>query len=306
MKTLYLPFIDVSVNAEWSDWQNYPAGRPNPLYSKQALEWNVDGLILAFITLATTNEACWAAQPTMPLDWAKPLADDLNAANKAIIVSFGGAANSDISKYFTVEQLIDTYKTVIEMYQAKGLDFDLENGLFDIDKICQALTSIQKDYPDIMISFTLPTLPSGLVSNGLMIVKTAAEANIEFVINGMAMDYYDANYAPEMGQAAIDAATNIANQLATYYPSLTMEELLLKVAITPMIGLNDDNSMFTLDNANQVGAFAQQNPFAFIGEWSFNRDNQSNYTYVDLQTSSNPAQKISGEYAKNFIGGLNS
>lgn len=300
-----MPFIDVLVNADWSDWQNYPAGRPNPLYSQQALEWNVDGLILAFITLATTNEACWAAQPTMPLDWAKPIADDLNAANKAIIVSFGGASNSDISKGFTVEKLIDTYETLIEMYQLKGLDFDLENDLYDIAKICQALNAIQKNHPDLMISFTLPTLPSGLVSNGLMIVKTAADANIEFVINGMAMDYYDANYAPEMGQAAIDAAESIAHQLATYYPLLTMKELLLKVAITPMIVLNNDLSLFTLGNANQVGTFAQQNPLAFIGEWSFNRDNPSSYTYVDLQTSRNSVQKVSGEYANDFIDGLN-
>lgn len=69
----------------------------------------------------------------MPLNWAKPIADDLNVANKAIIVSFGGASNPDISSKFTVDQLINTYESVIDMYQIKGLDFDLESGLY----LCQ-------------------------------------------------------------------------------------------------------------------------------------------------------------------------
>lgn len=65
MVTRYTPFIDVSVNADWGDWENYPNGRPNPLYSQNAIEWKTDGLILAFITLAAANNtACWAAQPS--------------------------------------------------------------------------------------------------------------------------------------------------------------------------------------------------------------------------------------------------
>lgn len=39
MNTLFTPYIDVTINALWSDWQNYPNGRPNSLYSKQAVEW---------------------------------------------------------------------------------------------------------------------------------------------------------------------------------------------------------------------------------------------------------------------------
>lgn len=306
MTTYYTPYIDVSVNAEWSDWVNYPQGRPNPLYSQEAVSWNTDGLILAFITLATgNNTACWAAQPSMPLDWARPLADDLNAAGKRVIVSFGGAANSDISSVFSVSELTATYTSVINMYQARGLDFDLENGLYNIDRICEALKNIQTAFPGVVLSFTLPVLPSGLTGTGLNIVRKAVNAGLNFVINGMAMDYYDPNYASQMGQAATDAATSIAHQLASAYPDQTPETLFHHVAITPMIGLNDDLSLFTLDDASHVGAFSGQHALAFIGEWSFNRDNPSSYNYVDLESSSNPAQRISGEYAQRFLSGRN-
>ncbi|CNI05581.1 chitinase [Yersinia ruckeri] len=305
MVTRYTPFIDVSVNADWGDWENYPNGRPNPLYSQNAIEWKTDGLILAFITLAAANNtACWAAQPSMPLNWAKPLADDLNAAGKSVIVSFGGASNPDISYNFSVEALINTYTLVIEDYCAQGLDFDLENGLYNIDSICQALKSIQASYPSVTLSFTLPTLPSGLTEVGIGIVQKAANAGLKFVINGMAMDYYDPNYATQMGKAATDAATRIAQQLAPFYPSLGIAELYPKVGITPMIGLNDDLSMFTLNDAKRVGEFAKKNDISYIGEWSFNRDNPSAYNHVDLTTSSNPAQNSSGQYAQSFLSGL--
>ncbi|EFV5117738.1 hypothetical protein H3N91_003243 [Salmonella enterica] len=55
MNTLFTPFIDVTVNAEWSDWQHYPNGRPNPLYSQEAIEWGVSGLVFGFITLSASG-----------------------------------------------------------------------------------------------------------------------------------------------------------------------------------------------------------------------------------------------------------
>jgi len=302
MTTIYMPFIDVTVNAIWNDWQNYPNGRPNSLYSKQVVNWNIDGLVFGFITLATTNNTpCWAAHPAMPLDWAKPLANDLNAAGKKVIISFGGAVNSDISTALSVNELIGTYETVIRSYSAAGLDFDLENGLYNVDRICQALVFIQRKYPDVSISFTVPTMPSGLTTTGLNIISKAVDHNLTFIVNGMAMDYYDPIYAPIMGKAANDAAVSIAHQLQEYYPSLDAKALFNKVAVTPMIGLNDDYSMFTLANAKEVGIFARQSGLAFMGSWSFNRDNPSSYEYVDLITSSNPEQKSSGEYSKNFL-----
>ncbi len=56
MKTLYTPFIDVTVNAEWSDWQDYPNGRPNPLYSQEAKAWKVDGLVFGLLLYQRTKK----------------------------------------------------------------------------------------------------------------------------------------------------------------------------------------------------------------------------------------------------------
>jgi len=302
MNPLITPFIDVTVNAEWSDWQHYPYGRPNPLYSQDAVKWNVDGLVLGFITLSASRKACWAAQDTMPLDWALPLANDLKAANLDVIVSFGGASNYDISTAFSTSELISTYQQAITDYHAAGLDFDLENGLYNINNICNALKTIQKNNPQVRLSFTLPTMPSGLTSTGLEIVKQARDVGLNFVVNGMAMDYYDPQAAQNMGKAATDAATSICNQLA----HLSVAGGYSKVAVTPMIGLNDDLSMFRLQDASTLATFARQHSLSFLAMWSFNRDNPSSYSYVDLTTSGNPEQKIPGEYCQHFVNGIKS
>ncbi|RJL49654.1 chitinase [Pectobacterium carotovorum] len=299
MSTLFTPYIDVTINALWSDWQNYPDGRPNSLYSKQAVEWGVGGLIFGFITLSPSRKACWAAQDSMPLNWAVPLANELNASNRDVVISFGGAANSDISTAFSVQELISTYQQAIDEYHAAGLDFDLENGLYNVRNICQALSTIQKNNPKVRLSFTLPTMPSGLTGTGLAIVQQAADAKLDFIVNAMAMDYYDPQYAHNMGLAAIDAAKSICAQLK----NMSIDGGYRKVAITPMIGLNDDLSIFKLADATMLATFAKEQSLGFLGIWDFNRDNPSSYTYVDLTTSSNPEQKKSGEYCQHFVSG---
>lgn len=300
MRTNFTPFIDVTVNAEWSDWQHYPSGRPNPLYSQEAIRWKVSGLVFGFITLSNSGNACWAAQDTMPLSWALPLAQDLDAAGLDVIVSFGGAANADISSEFSVTELVSTYQQVITKYHATGLDFDLENGLYNLNNICSALKGIQQNNPQLRLSFTLPTMPSGLTSTGLDIVQHARDAGLSFVVNGMAMDYYDPQVAKNMGKAATDAATSISQQLE----KLSIPGGYRKVSITPMLGLNDDMSMFTLEDATTLATFARQNMLDSLAVWDFNRDNPSSYTYVDLTTSSNPAQKTAGEYCQHFVTSL--
>lgn len=305
MKTYFTPFIDVTINALWSDWENYPAGRPNPLYSQQVKDWRVDGLILGFLTLSPSRQACWAAQDTMPLDWATPLAQELKNAGKRVIISFGGAANSDISSVFNVSQLVETYETVINTLNADGLDFDLENGLFDAHKICEAAKNLQSEKPDITLSFTLPVMPSGLTDAGMGIITLAKKAGLNFIINGMAMDYYDPAVDGAMGTAATAAANSIRDQLSTLYPSDSQEALNARIAITPMIGRNDDPSeMFTLADADLLGKFSATNKLSFLSMWSLNRDNPSSADHADSVSSSNPEQTVAGEYSHHFVDAL--
>ncbi|WP_074011711.1 hypothetical protein [Candidatus Sodalis sp. SoCistrobi] len=306
MNTLFMPYLDVSVNAKWDEGEAFRAGRPNPLYAELAAALKTDGLTLSFITLGQDNTPCWSGQTATPLDWAKPLTDALADAGLGFNLSFGGASNTDISSVLSEDELLEAYRQAIALYQPRGLDFDLENNQFDIGKISAALARLQPDYPNVQLSLTLPTLPTGLSPEQFALVEQLATANVDFIINAMAMDYFEPGVAGEMGQAAKEAAMNIAAQLETLYPDLSEKARFAKIGVTPMIGRNDDGTIFTLDNAFNVGAFAAQQGLSMLSHWSLNRDNPSDHGYVDSESSSNPEQRVTGEYTSSFLAGASS
>ncbi|HEX7913311.1 MAG TPA: hypothetical protein VF534_35190 [Paraburkholderia sp.] len=82
---------------------------------------------------------------------------------------------------------------------------------------------------------------------------------IDWKVNGMAMDYYNRADDSTMGQSAVKAAKSIKAQLQSMYPALSDAELYAKVAITPMIGLNDDYAMFGFGDADTLATFGCQN-----------------------------------------------
>jgi hypothetical protein len=82
----------------------------------------------------------------------------------------------------------------------------------------------------------------------------------------MAMDYYEGDI--EMGNAAISAAENTLNQMGAVNGSYSYAN----VGITPMIGVNDDGSTFTLADASSVASWASSNGIGRLAFWSVDRD----------------------------------
>ncbi|WP_369476359.1 chitinase [Providencia manganoxydans] len=301
-KTLFSPYFDVTVDAIWNDPLS-PNGKPNPKYSQAAISKGVDGVYLAFLTADANNNAAWGAYSSMPISWAKPFCDALIDANIKVIVSFGGAANYDISVRQTVEQLIATYQDVIDTLGASQLDFDFENDLYDADKAFSALITIVKNNPDIVLSLTLPVMPYGLVTKGLALVQKSVNAGLKMKVNGMAMDYGQGT-DKNMGQAAVDVASSLKNQLKIYYPTLTDTELYDLVQVTPMIGLNDDKSMFNFDDINTLSSFAKTNGVNLISIWSLTRDRVGVGESASASYSGNSAQTKDFEYTERFVNAL--
>jgi hypothetical protein len=93
----------------------------------------------------------------------------------------------------------------------------------------------------------------------------------------IAMDYGDAN-APDpatmMGTYAIDAATATDAQVAGVL-GISDAAAWAKVAVTPMIGQNDQSDeVFTVADAQQLEAFAAAKHLAWLSMWSAARDTE--------------------------------
>ena len=153
-------------------------------------------------------------------------------------------------------ELFEKYKQVVQRYDFKTLDFDIEGKvLADTkanDRRRKALKLLKKAFPKVNLQVTLPVSPTGLAYDAMQLVDDFE------VVNIMAMDYGDVK---QMGAAACEAATNAHKQTGK------------PIGITVMIGKNDTGEVFTLEDAKQLHVFARANHWVyFLSFWSLHRD----------------------------------
>lgn len=203
------------------------------------------------------------------------LVQTLQASGVQIIISFGGANGQEPALSCTdVAQLQAAYQSVINRYNVKMLDFDLENGATtdqaSLTRRDQALKALKAANPGLIISYTLPVLPTGLIASGVNILNSARADGLAIdVVNVMAMDYGSANdNGGQMGLDATYAASATENQVQAAGLSAT-------IGVTPMIGVNDTNTeVFQLSDANLLMNFANSNSYITrLAMWSVARDN---------------------------------
>ncbi|NCY17925.1 MAG: hypothetical protein EBX39_14435 [Actinobacteria bacterium] len=169
-----------------------------------------------------------------------------------------------------------------------------------------AVKQIQNKHPEVLISFTLPTMPDGLTIAGQWLLKLATSLNINYRVNIMPMDY-GYSYNQNMANYAIQAANSLYLFLKTIYPKLLTPQIWNLVELTPMIGLNDVRSEnFTLIDAYNLTIFAKQNNLGGLHMWSVSRDKPCSIDYVSINCSSLNNQKSNYEYMKIFANFQNS
>ncbi len=216
--------------------------------------------------------------------------DDLRAQGGDIMLSFGGAAGTELAAACaTAEDLAMAYQSIIDAYQLTHIDFDIEGAWVahpsSIEHRSLAIRLLQDWARDagrtLHVWYTLPVLPQGLTWDGLNVLESALEWGVELDgVNIMAMDYGD-NAAPpaaaSMGDYAILAAQGVHSQLGELYASFgeprSVQDLWNMVGVTPMIGQNDVSSeVFTIDDAELLRAFASEHGVAMLSMWSITRD----------------------------------
>lgn len=206
----------------------------------------------------------------------------IRAAGGDVIISFGGASGTELALgCSTVASLQAAYQSVINRYSVNSstpvrIDLDIEGGAIldqtSINRRNQALVGLKNANPNLVISYTLPVLPTGLVASGVNMLNSIKASGLNVnVINIMAMDYGSANdNGGQMGLSAVQAASNTHNQVVA-------AGLTASIGVTPMIGINDVNTeIFQLSDAQMLLNFANANSYiSRLSMWSVSRDNGS-------------------------------
>ena len=206
----------------------------------------------------------------------------------SLIISFGGEAGTNLAETCSSASALEQqYQAVVDRYHVYSLDFDVEgaalNNTASINLRNQALAMLVANEAalghQLTISYTLPVLPAGLLSNSLYLLNSAIKYQVPVsLVNIMTMDYGD-GAAPspsgQMGTYAIDALKATHSQLATLYPSRSSSQLWAMEGATPMIGQNDiSDEVFQLTDASQLTTFAESVGLGRLASWSANRDFQ--------------------------------
>lgn len=296
----FMPYVDITLNTRWDSQYQDMEPADWDLVSRES---KVDHLRLAFITDAGHCEPAWGAQSSYSVTnrWGQHLTDKLQQDKIQYDVSFGGANGNDISMNCNDDALMKILVGVINTYHPSGLDFDIENGTADVNKTMRVLAKLQRQYPSIPLSFTLPVMPEGLTPAGQAIVKLAQDYQLSFHVNIMAMDYGPA-YNGNMAEYAKQAATNLHQFLKSIYTSKSDLEIWHMIEITPMIGVNDINSeKFTLDDATALSQFANNHQLGGFSMWSLSRDYPCADQWASPTCSGANLQTAKYDYAKRFL-----
>jgi hypothetical protein len=309
---LFSPYKDVTINMNWNTYQMQSAvtGSDLPVVGSGSLVSQyipkLPALTVAFATGSCGSEN-WGG--VSGANWAAENVPQLHAANLNYVVSTGGAAGTfTCGSTSGMESFIARYASP----NLVGIDFDIEGGQSqsDIQNLVAAAAGAQAQYPNLQFSFTLATLGAsdgsygGVNSLGNEVVQAVLGSGLSnYVINLMTMDYGNASSSVcvvssgscEMAQSAIQAVKNLEH---TYGIPAN------KIAVTPMIGMNDATSeTFTIADVNTLASYATGNGLAGLHFWSLDRDTPCSDTYAS-PTCNSVSSTSPLQYTDQFLSDL--
>jgi chitinase len=309
---LFSPYKDVTINMNWNTYQMQSAvtGSDLPVVGSGSLVSQyvpkLPALTLAFATGSCGSET-WGG--VSGADLAAENVPQLQAANLDYVVSTGGEAGTfTCTSTAGMESFIARYASP----NLVGIDFDIEGGQSesDIQSLVAAAAGAQAQYPKLQFSFTLATLGAsdgsygGVNSLGNEVVEAVLGSSLSnYVINLMTMDFGTASSSVcvvsggscEMAQSSIQAVQNLEH---TYGIPAS------KIAVTPMIGLNDNTSeTFTTADVNTLTSYAVSKGLAGLHFWSLDRDTPCSDDYAS-PTCNSVSSTTPLEYTNQFLSDL--
>jgi hypothetical protein len=233
----------------------------------------------------------WNGNPAQPLSSYTQDIASLRGLGGDVVPSFGGFSadqgGTEIADSCTnVSQIAADYESVITTLGVTRLDMDVEakslNNTAGINRRNQAIAMTEawaasQGIP-LQIQYTLPVEQYGLDTNGEAVLRNAvADGASVTSVDVMVFDYYIAGEGTvNMGQAAVNAATNTHAQLAALYPNLTSAQIWAMEAMTMLPGIDDypkKTEVTYLPDAQVMLSFAQANTMNLLSIWAIQRDN---------------------------------
>ncbi|MFD6741761.1 chitinase [Streptomyces anthocyanicus] len=205
--------------------------------------------------------------------------EKLRESGATVRVSFGGASGTELAAACgSASALAAAYGTALDAAGSTRADFDIEgDALTDAGSVAlrsEAIALLQEQRDGLEVSFTLPVMPTGLDTDGLALLASANDHGVQVsAVNLMTMNYGE-SYTADMGDYALASAKAAHTQLKKVFGTSDADAW-RGMALTSMLGVNDvAGETFTLADAAEVRAFAEEKGIAWVSMWAAFRDRQ--------------------------------
>ncbi|GLZ29337.1 hypothetical protein Lesp02_15270 [Lentzea sp. NBRC 105346] len=251
----------------WGDPQS-----PTTVMSATGIKW----FTLAFILSDGTCNPAWDGARPLTGGTDQSAINAIRAAGGDVIPSFGGWSGRKLGEYCSsASALAGAYQKVINAYQLKAIDIDIEDTEFTNNTVQQrvidALKIVKTNNPGIKTYITMGTEQTGPNSWGTgLIGKGAASglANDGWVI--MPFDF--GGGSTNMGPLTIQAAEGLKSRIKTAY-GYSDDTAYRHMGISSMNGKTDvAGEVVRLQDFQAMLSYAQQHHLARFTFWSVNRD----------------------------------
>ncbi|MFJ8810723.1 hydrolase [Streptomyces sp. NPDC102490] len=222
-------------------------------------------------------------------------------------VSFGGASGTELAAACdSASALAAAYGAALDAAGSTRADFDVEGDeLTDADSVAlrsEAIALLQEQRGGLEVSFTLPVMPSGLDTDGLALLASANDHGVRVsAVNLMTMNYGE-SYTGDMGDYALASAKAAHTQLRKVFGTSDADAW-RGMALTSMLGANDvAGETFTLADAAEVRAFAEEQGIAWVSLWAAFRDQRcgADASAADALTTCSGVEQEDGAFGTAF------
>ena len=200
----------------------------------------------------------------------------IRAAGGDVSVSAGGWSGRKLGSVCrTPAALASAYGQVVDAYGLRAFDVDIEHGEFTSARVrlrvVTALAELQAARPDLRITVTFATSPTGPDADGRSLVADAARIGFQpFAWTIMPFDF--GVPVADMGATTVAAAEGLRADLESAYgesPSAAYAHL----GISSMNGVTDEaDEVVSVGDFRTILGYARTNHIARLTFWMVNRD----------------------------------
>ena len=249
------------------------AGGPPPAQVMKAT--GIRRFTLAFVVSDGTCTPVWDAPDPLTGSAEVAAIRDIRAAGGDVAVSFGGAGGTKLAATCTSpEALAGAYQQVISAYRLHAIDLDAEDTEIATAAVRQRMVSaliiLQRRDPGLMISITIAADPDGPDASGRDLIARAAAGGLR-VDAWTIMPFDFSAPVPDMGQASVQAAEALKNDLMSAYHE-TASAAYRTMGISSANGRTETGEIVTVADFQTMLHYVQAHHLARFAFWSVNRD----------------------------------